>query len=61
MPGWVRGGARIAAGLGKEAEPWSIVVFEGVGVAARDGICVMAGLELVEGVGEKSGVLWEGR
>ena len=48
MPGWVRRGTRVAAGLGEEAEPWSVVVFKGVGLVAWDGrcggtICVLCG------------------
>lgn len=43
MPGWVRGGTRVAAELGEEREPWIVVVFEGVELAARDGTCVLCG------------------
>ena len=70
MPGWVRGVTRVAAELGEEAEPWSVVVFEGlgwlrgmVGAVGPSAFCaVMTGLELAENMGEESGVvLWEGK
>ena len=52
-----RSGTRVAVELGKEAEPWSVMVFEGVALVARGSRCggpstfcaVMAGLIGVSG------------